>query len=141
MGHSSSNLEKPINFLPNPRFSPFTRMIGDFMSDKVRSDTGSPTVRNIKNCLSAILCHAVNPDGYIGANPARGGRFPNPKTRLSSGNQPLAPDLKNHRKKLKEEALRKGQSNLPERVFPHNDGGPFNYCNLANRIWNRAVEK
>lgn len=37
--------------------------------------------------------------------------------------------------------MRKGRGNLPEWVFPNNDGGPLNYGNFVNRIWNQAMDK
>jgi integrase len=55
------------------------RMIGDFISNKVMNSTRSATARNIKNCLSAVLRHAANPDGYITTNPARGVPVPKPE--------------------------------------------------------------
>lgn len=55
------------------------RMVGDFIGGKVGGGTRSATARNIKNCLSAVMRQAVNPDGYITANPARGIPVPRPE--------------------------------------------------------------
>ncbi len=57
-----------------------SRQIGDLVvSLLTRKGLRSQTVKNIKNCLSAILQHACNPDGYIPANPARGVTVPTPE--------------------------------------------------------------
>jgi integrase len=55
------------------------RMVGDFIGGKVGGGTRSATARNIKNCLSAVMRQAVNPDGYITVNPARGIPVPRPE--------------------------------------------------------------
>jgi integrase len=44
-------------------------------------------VKNIKNCLSAILRHAHIPDGYIESNPARGVLVPRPEDE-TAGREP-----------------------------------------------------
>jgi integrase len=49
--------------------------------------------------------------------------------------------LKEKRKQVKEEKLRKGWNELPEWVFCNEDGGFINYGNFIHRIWNRAMEK
>jgi hypothetical protein len=54
-------------------------MISDLISKKVKGGIRSTTARNIKNCLSAILRHAVNPDGFISVNPARDVPIPKPE--------------------------------------------------------------
>ena len=41
-----------------------SRMVGDYVSSKLDGHK-SQTVKNIKNCLSAILQHAYIPDGHI----------------------------------------------------------------------------
>ncbi len=56
-----------------------SRMISDLISEKIKGGLRSSTARNIKNCLSAILRHAVNPDGFISSNPARGVPIPKPE--------------------------------------------------------------
>lgn len=63
---------KPINTITS-------RMISDLISKKIRSGAKSNTARNIKNCLSAIMRHAVNPDGYLSTNTARGVPIPKPE--------------------------------------------------------------
>jgi len=49
-----------------------SRMIGDYIYLGMKEGWRASTARNIKNCLSSILQHAYNPDGYIPLNPARG---------------------------------------------------------------------
>ena len=56
-----------------------SRSISDFVYALVEQGLRSGTVKNIKNCLSAILRHACNPDGYIESNPARGVTIPRPE--------------------------------------------------------------
>lgn len=56
-----------------------SRQIHDFAISLLNSGRRSQTVKNVKNCLSAIMQHACNPDGYIAANPARGVRIPSPE--------------------------------------------------------------
>ena len=56
-----------------------TRMISDLVIKKVKEGLRNSTVRNIRNCLSAILRHAANPDGFISSNPARGIPVPKPE--------------------------------------------------------------
>lgn len=56
-----------------------SRQIHDFAISLLNSGRRSQTVKNVKNCLSAILQHACNPDGFIAVNPARGVRIPNPE--------------------------------------------------------------
>jgi len=63
---------KPINEITS-------RMISDLISQKVKDGIRSSTARNIKNCLSAIMRHAVNPDGLIPSNPARNVPIPKPE--------------------------------------------------------------
>ena len=49
---------KPINEITS-------RMISDLISNTIKGGIRSATARNIKNCLSAIMRHAVNPDGLL----------------------------------------------------------------------------
>jgi len=56
-----------------------SRMIGDFLASRINEGWRSATAKNVKNCLSAILRHACNPDGYISANPAKGVPIPRPE--------------------------------------------------------------
>jgi integrase len=63
---------KPINEITS-------RMISDFVSQKVKAGIRSATARNIKHCLSAIMRHAVNPDELLQSNPARGVPIPKPE--------------------------------------------------------------
>jgi integrase len=71
---------KPINEITS-------RMISDLISKKVKCGIRSTTARNIKNCLSAILRHAVNPDGLIPVNPARDVPIPKPEDERQSKEQ------------------------------------------------------
>ena len=71
---------KPINEITS-------RMISDLISQKVKDGIRSATARNIKNCLSAILRHAVNPDGLIPSNPARNVPIPKPEDERQSKEQ------------------------------------------------------
>ena len=71
---------KPINEITS-------RMISDLISQKVKGGIRSTTARNIKNCLSAILRHAVNPDGLISSNPARNVPIPKPEDERQSKEQ------------------------------------------------------
>lgn len=63
------------------------RMISDFVFSLLRKGLRSGTVKNIKNCLSAILRHAHIPDGYIESNPARGVLVPKPEDE-TAGREP-----------------------------------------------------
>lgn len=56
------------------------RIIFDYIY-KLIADKGlrSGTVRNVKNCLSAILRHASSQDGFIETNPAHGVTVPRPE--------------------------------------------------------------
>lgn len=56
-----------------------SRLIGDFIYKLFKEGLRSGTIRNIKNCLSAILRHASYQDGYIESNPARGVKVPKPE--------------------------------------------------------------
>jgi integrase len=73
------------------------------------------------------------------------GRITTPKSRSSNRHvrmtEQLTKVLTTHRTALKREAMKKGQGNPPEWVFPNNDGTPLNYGNFVNRVWNRAMEK
>ena len=71
---------KPINEITS-------RMISDLISQKVKDGIRSSTARNIKNCLSAILRHAVNPDELIPTNPARDIPIPKPEDERQSKEQ------------------------------------------------------
>jgi len=71
---------KPINEITS-------RMISDLVSHKVKDGLRSSTARNVKNCLSAILRHAVNPDGLISSNPARDVPIPKPEDERQSKEQ------------------------------------------------------
>ena len=64
-----------------------SRMISDLISTKIKAGIRSSTARNIKNCLSAILRHAVSPDDYISSNPARGVPIPKPEDERPSKEQ------------------------------------------------------
>jgi len=64
-----------------------SRMISDLISKKIKEGVRSATARNIKNCLSAILRHAVNPDALISSNPARGVPIPKPEDERQSKEQ------------------------------------------------------
>lgn len=63
---------KPLNEITS-------MMISDMISNSIKDGIRSATAKNIKNCLSAILRHAVNPDGFISSNPARGVPVPKPE--------------------------------------------------------------
>ncbi len=53
----------------------------------------SQTVKNIKNCLSAILQYAYIPDGHISSNPCRGVVVPKPeKEKLQAMEEGVEPD-------------------------------------------------
>lgn len=56
-----------------------SRNIGDFIYGCFKKGLRSGTVKNMKNCLSAILRHANATDGYIAGNPARGVSVPKPE--------------------------------------------------------------
>ncbi len=57
-----------------------SRQIGDLVVSLLsQQGLRSQTVKNVKNCLSAILQHACSPDAYIPANPARGVQVPTPE--------------------------------------------------------------
>jgi integrase len=56
-----------------------SRVIGDFIFTQFKHGLRSNTIKNMKNCLSAILRHSCNPDGYIHSNPARGILIPKPE--------------------------------------------------------------
>ncbi len=71
---------KPLNEITS-------RMIGDLISQKVKGGLRSSTVRNVKNCLSAILRYAVNPDDLISLNPARNVPIPKPEDERQSKEQ------------------------------------------------------
>jgi len=71
---------KPLNEITS-------RMISDLISKKIKDGLRSSTARNTKNCLSAILRHAVNPDAFIPANPARGVPIPKPEDERQSKEQ------------------------------------------------------
>ena len=199
-----------------------TRQIADFVYSQVSLGLRSGTVKNIKNCLGAVLKHAHNPDCYIQSNPARGVEIPHPEnekparepdpltwnerehlegvferyfpkfyplvvagfrtglrigelmglkwedidfynkliqvqrnvalgritTPKSKSSQrqvrmttQLAALLKDHRRRTKEEKLRKGWADLPEWVFCNEEGGLINYGNFVYRVWNKAMEK
>ena len=64
-----------------------SRMISDFISQTIKAGIRSATARNIKNCLSAILRHAVNPDELLPSNPARGVPIPKPEDERQSKEQ------------------------------------------------------
>lgn len=64
-----------------------SRMIGDLISRAIKEGTRSATARNIKNCLSAILRHAVNPDDLLSSNPARAVPVPKPEDERQSKEQ------------------------------------------------------
>ncbi|SPD73584.1 hypothetical protein PITCH_A190160 [uncultured Desulfobacterium sp.] len=59
-----------------------SKAIGDFIYLKIKSGLRSGTVKNIKNCMSAILKSAHTPDGYIEVNPARGVIVPRPEDEI-----------------------------------------------------------
>jgi integrase len=75
---------KPINKITS-------RMISDLISQKIKGGIKgrirSTTARNIKNCLSAILRHAVNPDGHLSSNPAHNVPIPKPEDERQSKEQ------------------------------------------------------
>ena len=71
---------KPINEITS-------RMISDLISSAIKGGIRSATARNIKNCLSSILRHAVNPDGLIPSNPARSVPIPKPEDERQSKEQ------------------------------------------------------
>ena len=49
-----------------------SRMIGDFVYSLLANGMyKTQTVKNVKNCLSAVLKYAVKPDGYILTNPCK----------------------------------------------------------------------
>lgn len=62
-------------------------MIGDLISKKVKGGLRSGTARNIKNCLSAILRNAIEPDKLIATNSARDVRIPKPEDERQSKEQ------------------------------------------------------
>jgi len=69
-----------------------SRMVGDYVSSKL-DEHKSQTVKNIKNCLSAILQHAYIPDGHISSNPCRGVAVPIPeKEKLRALEEGMEPD-------------------------------------------------
>lgn len=71
---------KPLNEITS-------KMIGDLISNTIKGGIRSATARNIKNCLSAILRHAVNPDGHLSLNPARNVPIPKPEDERQSKEQ------------------------------------------------------
>ncbi len=71
---------KPLNEITS-------RMISDLICKRVKGGIRSSTARNIKNCLSAILRNAVNPDDLIPANPARSVPIPKPEDERQSKEQ------------------------------------------------------
>ncbi|OGP68423.1 MAG: hypothetical protein A2W27_11045 [Deltaproteobacteria bacterium RBG_16_44_11] len=54
-------------------------MTSDLICQKIKDGLRSSTARNIKNCLSAIMRHAVNPDRLITSNPALNVPIPKPE--------------------------------------------------------------
>jgi integrase len=199
-----------------------SRSVGDFVYMCLNKGFRSGTVKNIKNCLSAILRHASTQDGFIESNPARGVLIPHPEDerparepdpftweerdqientfgehfpryypivvcgfrtglrigeliglkwedidffnclilvernitrgkvttpKSKSSRRPvrmtsqLVSVLKDHRKRIKAEKLRKGWNELPEWIFCNEEGGFINYGNFIHRVWNRAMEK
>ncbi|MCE8429787.1 MAG: site-specific integrase [Candidatus Methanoperedens sp.] len=66
-----------IGSIPINEITP--RIISDFIRSKIKGGLRSNSAKNIKNCLSAILRHAVNPDGFLMANPARSIPVPKPE--------------------------------------------------------------
>ena len=64
------------SFGPKPIDEITPRMISDFAREKIKGGLRSNSVKNIKNCLSAIFRHAANPDGLIPMNPARSVTIP-----------------------------------------------------------------
>ena len=62
-------------------------MISDLISQKVKSGLRSGTAKNIKNCLSAILRNAIEPDKLITVNSARNVRIPKPEDERQSKEQ------------------------------------------------------
>jgi integrase len=56
-----------------------SRNTADFLVSKLKQGLRSKTVKNIKNCLSSILSHAHQPDGYIEQNPVIGVRVAKPE--------------------------------------------------------------
>lgn len=199
-----------------------SRLIGDFIYAQFKEGRRSGTVKNIKNCLSSVLKHACDQDGYIESNPARGiviprpedevparepapftwderdefetillenfpryyplvvcgfraglrigelvalqwqdidfynrlilvqrnitrGKITTPKnissTRKVRMTSQLIDVLRAHRRRLKEEKLKKGWDQLPEWVFCNETGSYINYGNFVHRVWNRAMEK
>lgn len=78
-------------------------MISDLVSQKVKGGLRSATVRNIKNCLSAILRNAIEPDKLISSNNARNVRIPKPEDERQSKEQ--APFTWAERDKIEETFL------------------------------------
>jgi len=68
---------KPINEITSG-------MISDLISKKVKGGLRSGTAKNIKNCLSAILRNAIDPDKLIPSNAARNVRIPKPEDERQS---------------------------------------------------------
>ncbi len=62
-----------------------SRMVSNYIYSLFKKNLRSGTIRNIKNCLSAVLRHAHNPDNYISANPARGVIVPHPEGENPAG--------------------------------------------------------
>jgi len=56
-----------------------SRQISDFLRKKIGAGMRSESVRNLKNCLSAVLQHAAKPDGIISFNPVRNIPVPKPE--------------------------------------------------------------
>lgn len=56
-----------------------SRKTSDLLVSKLKQGLRSKTVRNIKNCLSSILSHAQQPDGYIEQNPVIGVKVAKPE--------------------------------------------------------------
>lgn len=78
-----------------------TRMIYDFLSKKLSDGLRSYTVKNIKNCFSAILKHAHSPEHYIESNPANGIIIPRPEDeRPSREPNPFTWEEKDHFEKV-----------------------------------------
>ena len=59
-------------------------IISDLISSAIKGGIRSQTARNIKNCLSAILRHAVNTDKLIPLNIARDVEIPKPEDERQS---------------------------------------------------------
>jgi integrase len=93
-----SGYESIINTHLIPKFGTMrldeitSRMVSDYVSNKLDGHK-SQTVKNLKNCLSAILQHAYIPDGHISLNPCRGVVVPKPeKEKLQAMEEGVEPD-------------------------------------------------